>query len=152
VKLTCEYFIVCERVIEDTQSRTLTAVALLEQVSARTFPALHKGFACAARFRIEGSPPPATTNVGYRVFRSSAVDAETLVVDFEGEWDADTRFGRVVASFEALRLVRPEQLLFRIEHRVADGPWVKGPSASLDIVQAPSSTASEPTQPPESAG
>lgn len=136
MNIHCESFVLCERVIEDAATRTLTLVGCLEQITAVVFPAKHPGFACAARFVWNGEPPAHPILVQYRLVRCSEHEADEVVSELTGEWTAGASSARVVISFRLLRLKRPERLRFRMEHRLNESAWIRSAEYSIDILKA----------------
>lgn len=134
MSLVCEWFVLCERVIVDAATGNFTLVACLEQLNALKFPAHHATVAFAARYRWTGTPFAEDTTVTHRLIRLSDHDEPEEIAETQASWKAGTHRGRVVLTFQMLRLLRAELLRFRLDHRVGDGEWVEGPSCYLDVV------------------
>ncbi len=131
--ITCEAFIPCERVVQDQHTHNVTLVSCLEQVSALQFPSMHYGFAVAARLAWQGPLPTSDLDLKYRVLRFSDTDEEQVITEGSMAWEASTRRGRVLCSFPALRLRRPEVIRFRIEFCQPDGDWQTVGACSIDV-------------------
>jgi hypothetical protein len=137
MSLTCEWFVLCERLIHDAHTQKTSLVDVLEVVPAFQFPAVHAGFACAARFRWNGEAPTAERQVRYRVVRQSDHAPDEIVAELTGTWKVGSVRGRVGTQFGVLRLKQAETLRFRIDHALGDGHWVEGPTCYLDVVHVP---------------
>jgi hypothetical protein len=134
MKIRGEWLVLAERVIVDSLTQNLTLVSCLEQVAALKFPAQHHGFGVAARYRCEGPPPTRAQRVRYRLMRLSEFDPPETISEFGGDWHAGDRRARIGTNFQLLRLKQPEVLSFRMDHRIGNGPWVQGPTCSIDVV------------------
>ena len=135
MKIRGEWLVLAQQVMDDRYTQNLSLVSCMDQVAALQFPALHHGFGVAARYRCVGEPPLKAVKVHYRLQRRCDADPPEIVGEFDGQWDAGTRWARVVANFQYLRLKRPETVRFSMEHRVDGGRWEAGPSCELDVVQ-----------------
>ncbi len=135
MKIRGEWLVLAQQVIEDRYTQNLSLVSCLEQVAALQFPTVHHGFGVAARYRCVGEPPLKAVKVHYRLQRRCDTDPPEIVGEFDGQWEAGTRWARVVVNFQYLRLKRPEMVTFWMEHRVGGGRWEAGPSSELDVVQ-----------------
>lgn len=133
MSLSCEWMVLCERVLVDAQTQQVTLVDCLHQIKAATFPAQHHGFAVAASYRWTASEPPPAFPITHRLVRCSSSGTEEVLVEVPGTWRDRARHGRVHLVFGFLRLLRPETLEFRLEHRMGDGPWEFGAHAFLDV-------------------
>lgn len=129
----CESLVLCERVLDDTFSGTVTLVACLDEVRALRFPAQHPGFGFLARLRWDGAPPTADQPIAYRFWRIGSEGKPELVHSFDGAWPAGATRVRVATNFRWLRLRGPERVEFRLDHRLGRGGWKKGPVASIDV-------------------
>jgi hypothetical protein len=127
--------VLCERVIVDAQSNNTTLVTCLDQVNAAYFPSEHHGFAVAAKYRWVGDAEPPEMQVEHRLVRCSAHGPEEVIAQVGGQWRARSRRGRVNLAFGVVRLLRPETVEFRLDHRIGDRDWVVGPSSYLDVQQ-----------------
>ncbi len=135
MKITCEWMVLAERVIEDSSNHTLTLVSCLEEIRTWVFPSQHHGFAVAARFRSQDGPPDKDHKLRMRLVRVSDHDPDEVIAEAETTWVAGLTTARWVMNFSVLRLKRPETLRFRIDHRLGRGGWQTGPSGSVDIVE-----------------
>ncbi|MCB9779840.1 MAG: hypothetical protein H6742_14840 [Alphaproteobacteria bacterium] len=135
MKITCEWMVLAERVIEDSATGNLTIVSCLEQVRSLGFPAQHHGFAMAARFRCVDAPPERDGKLRMRLVRASDHDPDEVVAEVDSVWQAGERTARWVMRFRYLRLRRPETLRFRLDHKVGRAAWQEGPTATLDILE-----------------
>ena len=130
-----ESLILCERVLHDSQTQSISTIGCIDTIQSLTFPAQHFHFAVSARMRCDGPPPAVDLLVEYRVVRFSDADEETEVALLHGEWGAGKRSARVWVTFQFLRLFRPEVVWFRLDHRIGDGAWIEGPMSSVDVTQ-----------------
>lgn len=135
MRLHGEWLVLAERVIQDAYTNALTLVSCLDQVTAVRFPAQHHGFGVAARYRVDGEPPKKPTRVRFRLLRVSEVDPEETLSEFESVWEPGTQRSRIAVNFQFLRLKRAETLCFRVDHKVGNAAWQRGPSCMLDVVQ-----------------
>jgi hypothetical protein len=67
--------------------------------------------------------------------RYSDTDDENEIVTLSGTWAPDAPRARVFVNFGHLRLLRPERVHFRLDHRVGRGKWQQGASAFVDMTQ-----------------
>lgn len=130
MKVTPQWFVLCEQVLRDAGTQQLTLVNCLEQVSATSFPAHHPRFAFAAQFTCD-APPEHDRKVTYRFVRRGEEGEEEQVAEIQGVWPTTTRIARVYLNFHILRLRRPETLAFRLDYQVDRGRWHRGPTAEL---------------------
>lgn len=131
----CDWMVLCDQVISDTQTNALTLVNCLERVAAGEFPAAYPRFAFAAMFRWDGAAPAADTAMEYRLVRYSDADDEEEILNLDGVWRAGTTRTRVFVNFGVVRLRRVEDLWFRLDHRAGRGRWTKGRPALLQVVR-----------------
>lgn len=133
--LKSDWLVLCERVVQDSDTKNLIIFQTIESIRALSFPVLHRGFAFAARFHWEGPPAREETTVGVRFIRWSENDPEETVIEINGSWSADTIFGKSYFNFEVLRLFRPEMLWFRLDMRVGtDGEWIRGLAVPVQVM------------------
>ncbi len=122
-----DWWVLCERVIEDLATRNLTLVGTLNDVFAPAFPAQHPWFACAARLRRS----PGAAAIGdawtFRVCRGDVGRAPQVVAEFAGQWPAEHVTTHVYANFPGLRLMEPGEIAFWLEWRAGEGAWTAGP-------------------------
>lgn len=135
MKLTCEWFVLAEKVLCDLGTRNLTLVNCLERVSALSFPAQHPNFAFAARYRRTGAAPTRATPVTYRLIRLSEGRDPEEVVQIPGTWTPEEDVGRTWVNFQLLRLFQPETIRFRLDHRIGKQHWTEGPTCSLEVAR-----------------
>lgn len=134
MKLECDWLVLCEQTILDRATGHLTLVNCFESVVALSFPSNHPRFSFAARFHAEDEDDAAHT-VGYRFVRHSEADGEELIAELGGGWSGGTKFGRVYLNFQVLRLKRPETVWFRIDHRLDEQDWQRGPSVPVLVTE-----------------
>ncbi|MCK6522226.1 hypothetical protein L6R49_12390 [Myxococcota bacterium] len=131
--LSCDWFVLAGQVICDRLTNQLTILNVLDGVSALTFPAQHPNFAFAARYRWVGELPTTPQPVAYRLVRESEGRAPQTVCELSGEWSNTSRIGRVYQNFKVLRLFQPETIVFRLDHRVGEGPWEEGARSTVEV-------------------
>jgi hypothetical protein len=135
MKVKCEWMVVAERIIDDANTGTISLIACLEQISVYSFPYNQPGFGIAASFRCIGDPPESPMPLQFRIVRLSEYSDPETVFEADSTWAAGLSRARLAVSFQFLRLLRPETLSFRVEHRFGTGRWVQGNTCSLDVVQ-----------------
>lgn len=136
MNLVGEFLILSERVVVDAFSQHVSVQHCLETLQASEFPSFHSGFGIFSRYRVEGPTPEHATGVDFRLVRVSEADGEEVIAEYPGTWAAGSKRARIATNFRLLRLKRPEQLLFRVDHRLQGTDWVPGPTCALDIEQA----------------
>ncbi|MFM2161697.1 MAG: hypothetical protein RLZZ383_1209 [Pseudomonadota bacterium] len=134
MKIDVEWMVLAERVIEDRATHSLTLVGCLSELRAPDFPALHHGFAVAARLRCRDRAPETDATVSFRLQRFSTNDPEQTILETSGTWPAGARSIQWVTNFQVLRLLRAETVHFRLDHRAGPGAWRRGPVAALDVL------------------
>lgn len=135
--IRCDWLVLCERVIEDTQSGGLTLVNCLDQVQAWSVPSTLPGFGFAARFSRDGEDPSDAGPYEFRFVRIGGSGAVEPVVETEGRIEDATQTLRVFFNFAMLRLFREEVIRFRIDWRRPAQRWHRGPMVPLRVVLAP---------------
>lgn len=134
--VSCEWMVLCEQVLMDQQTGSISLLNCLDVLMTRDFPASHPRFAFSAMYRTSGEEPG---EVSFRFLRLSEVDGDEELATLGGPWPPGQRTSRVFVNFHHLRLRRAETVRFRVDHRVAGGRWVKGPVREIDVLAAPPS-------------
>ncbi len=143
--IACEWLVLAERVIEDAYTGNLTIVSCMEDLIAPMFPAVHNGFAVAARYRWIGVPPRRNRRWRIRLVRCSEHDGEEVVAEDGATWEAGRATSRWVIHFRMLRLRRPETLTFRMDHKVGRSAWQRGPSVTIEVRAMDSDATDQPS-------
>ena len=137
MSLRCDWLVLCERVIEDAQSGSLTLVNCLDQVQAWSVPSTLPGFGFAARFSRDAEDPEDEGAYAFRFMRIGEVGAAIKVVETQGQIDGATQTLRVFFNFAMLRLFREETIRFRIDWRRPAQKWHHGPTVPLSVALYP---------------
>ena len=135
--LQCDWFVLCERVIEDTQSGNLTLVNCLDQIQAWSVPSTMPGFAIAARFTRDGAEDNEDGTYEFRLIRKSEIGGEDIVMPIGAELGPGNSVLRVFVNFAVIRLFREETIKFRLDFRKVGQRWRHGPSVPLRVTLQP---------------
>jgi len=138
--LRCDWLVLCERVIEDSQTGNLTLVNCLDQVQAWSIPSTLPGFGFAARFSRDTFEVEEEGTYQFRLMRHGGSGEDMLVVETSGTLDADALCIRVFFNFAVLRLFAEETVTFRIDWRQAGQRWRHGPRVPLRVTLYPQET------------
>lgn len=141
--LRCDWLVLCERVIEDSQSGSLTLVNCLDHVQAWSVPSTLPGFGFAARFSRTGTGTDEDGEYEFRFLRTGEVGTETVIVTTEATLGADNQTLRVFFNFAMLRLFREETVEFRIDWRRPAHKWRRGPAVPLKVTLFPAEVREE---------
>lgn len=143
MSLTCDWLVLAERVIDDSQSASLTLVNCLDEVNPWSLPSALPGFGFAARFRRAEDDLDEDRGYEFRFLRSSRTDPERLIVATSAHLAAGAETLRVFFNFAMLRLYREEVIAFRIDWRIPGQRWRHGPTVPLRVRLLPKSIRDE---------
>lgn len=129
--IRCDWLVLCKRVLEDANTRTLTLVDCLDQLLAPSFPWSESGFAFAAYFSRDNDQDHGSFE--FRLVRLDEGDDERAVFEGDGEWPAAVDRMRVFVNFATIQLSRAETLRYRVDWRRPKQRWSHGPAVPLAV-------------------
>lgn len=135
MSIHCDWLVLCHRVIEDSLTRQLSLIDVLDQLWSPLFPAEAPGFAFAA-YLSRGSVADAG-RWQFRLVRISDEDGEEEVFLGDADWPSEVERLRVFVNFAVLRLHRAEAIRFRLDWRREGRRWTHGPAVPLQIAALP---------------
>ena len=115
---TCEWFILCENVVHNSQTNSLTLVNVLKEMTTTAFPSLHARFSFAAVVKREGEEEGP---LSLRFVRETEAGDE-IVVNAPGTESPER--AQFFVNFPAgVRLYSEGPVSFRIDVREGEGDW-----------------------------
>ncbi len=133
--LECDHLLLCDRVIEDAATSTVSAISLYEQISTTNFPALHPQFGVLCRFTWVGPDRPDRLTLGLRLTRHEEGFAPVVSLEFESEVQLSSDRVRFFHNFPFLRLKQAGLVSFAMDVREDGGPWREAARASLTVAK-----------------
>jgi len=107
--VTLQALLICDQVIQDSQSSKKTLVGIFDKIFSKQFPALHPRFAVFTRFRCE---PGKRVSTGYRITGPSGLNAE---IGRPNDLDVGASgYVEIVSVFEGFPIPAPGEYSFTL--------------------------------------
>ncbi len=135
---TCRWFILCENVVQNSQTNNLTMVNALSILRTPSFPALHVRFAFAAILDREGEPDGP---LSLRFIRENETGGQVLFTA-KGDGQAPPLVQFYLNFPMGIRLLEEGTVTFKIEALEGEGEWyaVGSQSVQVSVVEQPDSS------------